>query len=151
VEGGNARDGRNCSRDGVLRNETNDRKHGKASVVQFAVLLDLHGLRLDTREVDRREDNRGKSSTVEVVGLLDLRGDFGNKESANNLPLACEYDMEKCVRRKCEAETVRTWSRLVSYSPASGTPAHWSMGFRPERDSKEMSELNMPGKWIPAA
>lgn len=120
MEGGNARDGRNCSRDGVLRNETNDRKHGKASVVQFTVLLDLHGLRLDTREVDRREDNRGKSSTVEVVGLLDLRGDFGNKESANNLPLACEYDMEKCVRRKCEAETVGTWSRLVNSQLLTG-------------------------------
>jgi hypothetical protein len=33
------------------------------------------------------------------VGLLDLSGDFGNEKSTNDLPLACEYEMEQHVRR----------------------------------------------------
>lgn len=40
---------------------------------------------------------------------------------------------------------------IVFNLPASGTAAHWSTGFMPERDSNETSELNIPGKWIPAA
>jgi hypothetical protein len=69
--------------------ERHDRDHGKTSVVQFSVLLNLHFAFVNTGEINRGEDNGGKSSALGVVGSLGLSDNLGKEDGSNNLLLSC--------------------------------------------------------------
>ena len=69
-------------------NEGHDGDHGQTSVVQFPVSLCLHCGFVNTGEIDRREDDSRKVSSLGVVGTAGLRDDFGKEDQSNNLLLA---------------------------------------------------------------
>jgi len=80
--------GRDGSWDIVSGDERHDGDHGKTSVVELTVLLLLQSLGIDVREVNWRENNSGKGSSLGVVGGLRLSGDLGNEDGGKDLGLS---------------------------------------------------------------
>jgi hypothetical protein len=68
--------------------ERHDGDHGKTSIVQFSVLLNLHCDFVNTGEIDRGEDNSWKSSTLGVMGSLGLSDDLSKEDGSNDLLLS---------------------------------------------------------------
>jgi hypothetical protein len=81
--------------------------------------------------------------------LLCFSGNFCHKDSSDDLCLACKtVNVNKTL---AHAQTNCSRHEPARIVPASGTAAHWSTGFMPEREANETSLESMPGKWIPAA
>lgn len=96
MESGNARDGRNRTRDEFLGNEADNGNHGQPTIVQLAIFLQLHSFRLYTGEVDRGEDDFRGGAAVVIMGLLGLGRQFGYENSQYDLPLAYRKHLSEC-------------------------------------------------------
>ena len=88
LEGRVANEGRYGSRDIVGGDEGHDGDHGKTAVVELTVLLLGHGLGVDAREVNGRENNGGVGSSLGVVSSLGLGDHLGNEDGEKDLRLA---------------------------------------------------------------
>lgn len=75
------------SRDIVGGDERHDGDHGKSSVVQFTALLDLQCFGVNSRKVNRREDNGRHGSSLHVVSSLAFGSKFGNEDCSQDLCL----------------------------------------------------------------
>ena len=88
LEGRVANEGRYGSRDIVGGDEGHDGDHGKTAVVELTVLLLGHGLGVDAREINGRENNGGVGSSLGVVSSLGLGDHLGNEDGEKDLRLA---------------------------------------------------------------
>ena len=68
--------------------ERHDCDHGKTSIVQLSVSLNLHCGFINTAEIDRWEDNGWKVSTLGVVGSIGLTDNFSKEDQSINLGLS---------------------------------------------------------------
>lgn len=89
---------RDSSWDVGCSNERHDGDHGKTSVIQFSVSLDLHCGFIDRSEVDWWEDNSWKVSSLCVVNPVGLADDLSKEDDSVNLLLSCEQTCEKLIR-----------------------------------------------------
>jgi hypothetical protein len=72
-----------------------DGDHGKTSVVQFSVFLDLHCAFIDSGEVNWWEDDGGGVSSLGVVNSIGLTDDLRKKDQSNDLALAYKSPEKK--------------------------------------------------------
>ncbi len=79
---------RNRSRDVSGGNERHDCNHGKASIVEFAALLNLHFLRIRRCEINRWKNDCRHISSFGVVCSLCLSHEFGEEDGEINLGFA---------------------------------------------------------------
>ena len=68
--------------------ERHNSNHGQSSIVQFTILLDLHGGIIDRGKVNRWEDDGWGLSSLGVVGSVGFRDDFSKEDQANDLLLS---------------------------------------------------------------
>jgi len=87
LEGVEAGKGRNGSWDVVFGNERHDGNHGKTTIVKFTILLGGKGGRRNAREINRREDNGWKWTSLGVMNILGLGDKLGNEDGSQNLGL----------------------------------------------------------------
>jgi hypothetical protein len=88
VEGGNSGESRDGSRDVGLRDERHDGDHGKTSVVEFTVLLYLHGIGRHSREVNWWENHGWQRASLGVVDILGFGSDLGDEDGGKDLSLS---------------------------------------------------------------
>lgn len=74
--------------DGTSSNERHNCDHGKTAIIQFSVLLELHCLFANPREVNWWENNSGSSATLHVVGSLSFRSEFRAQDGEQDLALS---------------------------------------------------------------
>jgi hypothetical protein len=89
LKGIDASKSRDRSWDGVFRDKGHDGNHGETAIVQLTGSLGLEGIRVNIGKVNLGKDNGGQVTSHHVMRLLGFRGDFSNKNGANNLGLSC--------------------------------------------------------------